>query len=111
MISPTNRAQRRRSSSPRASATTTSPSSPQAVGAGIVSITISNQSKEPASLVLEGPTDEASEEIAPNNVATIKITLDEGDYIATAGEGNEQREDVLRVGAERASSSNELLLP
>ncbi len=85
--------------------------SPQAVGAGIVSITISNQSKEPASLVLEGPTDESSEEIAPNNVATIKISLDEGDYTATAGEGNEQREDVLRVGTERASSSNELLLP
>lgn len=85
--------------------------SPQEVGAGIAAITISNQSKDPASLVLEGPTDESSEEILPNNVATIKIVLDEGEYTATAGDGNEQREDVLSVGSERASSSNELLLP
>ena len=85
--------------------------SPQEIGAGIASITISNQSKDPASLVLEGPTDEASEEILPNNVATIKIVLDEGEYTATAGEGNEQREGVLNVGSERASSSNDLLLP
>ncbi len=85
--------------------------SPQEVGAGIASITISNQSKDPAELVLEGPTDESSDEILPNNVATIKIVLDEGEYIATAGEGNDQREDVLSVGTERASSSNELLLP
>ncbi len=85
--------------------------SPKQVGAGIVAITISNQSQDPAALVLEGPTDESSAEIAPNNVATIKILLDEGDYTASAGDGNDQREDILSVGAERASSSNDLLLP
>lgn len=85
--------------------------SPKEVGAGIASITISNQSEDPAALVLEGPSDESSNEILPNNVAEIKVVLDEGEYVASAGEGNDQREALLAVGRERASSSNELLLP
>lgn len=85
--------------------------SPKEVGAGIASITIANQSKDPAALVLEGPSDESSDEILPNNVAEMKIVLDEGEYVATAGEAGGQREGLLVVGGERASSSNELLLP
>ena len=46
-----------------------SPSTAGAVGAGLATFTISNQSSDPGALILEGPTDEASDEILPGNAA------------------------------------------
>ena len=88
-----------------------SPSKPESVGAGLVTITISNQSADPATLVLEGPTDESSSEIPPGGVGGIKTELAEGAYTVTAGEGSTQQEASLEVGPDRASSQNELLNP
>ncbi len=84
--------------------------SPSAAGAGLATITISNQSQEPATLVLEGPTDEESPEITAGGTGEMKIALEEGDYTVSTLEGS-QREAKLEVGPERETSQNDLLLP
>ena len=59
--------------------------------------------------MLEGPTDEASDEIIAGGTGSLKIALEEGDYEVTDGDG--ARITELVVGPERESSQNELLLP
>ena len=93
------------------SAVKVSPSTAAAVGAGLVTVTISNQSQDPAALVLEGPTDAASDEIPAGGTGSLKTTLEEGDYVVTAGESSRAGEGSLAVGPERESAQNELLLP
>lgn len=88
-----------------------SPSSPADVGAGLATITISNQSAEPAALLLEGPTDEASEPIEPGGTGAMKIELEQGEYVVSAGDGSGARESTLEVGPPRKSAQNELGLP
>jgi hypothetical protein len=83
--------------------------SPRAVGAGLATITISNQTPDAASLVLEGPTDEASELVVGGGTGALKVALEEGTYEVTDGDGARLTE--LEVGPERESSQNELLLP
>jgi hypothetical protein len=85
--------------------------SPGLVGAGLVNFTIANQASDPVRFTLVGPTDEASNEIPPGTVASLKVNLSEGDYEASAGEGSDIRADNLKVGPERPSSQNELLQP
>jgi hypothetical protein len=85
--------------------------SPSDVGAGLVSITISNQSRDPATLTLSGPNDIASSQILPGNTADVKGELKQGDYEVSAGDDSTARGDTLTVGAERPSSQNDLLLP
>jgi hypothetical protein len=87
-----------------------SPSTAAAVGGGLATFTISNQSTEPAALVLEGPTDEASDEIPPGGTGNMKVALEKGDYVVSSGM-SDLRESSLEVGPERKSSQNELLLP
>ena len=82
---------------------------PQAVGAGLANITVSNQTEDPVHLVLEGPTDESSDEIVAGGTGTVKVELEEGDYTVSAGDGGHQAQ--LKVGAPRESSQNDLLLP
>ena len=83
--------------------------SPSNVGAGLATITISNQSPDSTSLVLEGPTDEASNEILGGGTGSMKVALKEGEYEVTDGE--DSRATELVVGPERESSQNDLLLP
>jgi hypothetical protein len=83
--------------------------SPGKAGAGLATITISNQTPDPARLVLEGPTDESSDEIIAGGVGSMKVGLEEGEYSVSDGEGD--RESELVVGPDRESSQNELLLP
>jgi hypothetical protein len=90
---------------------TVSPNSATAVGGGLATITISNQSQDPVTLTLEGPTDLAGDEIPPGAVGSMKVNLEEGEYTVTAGEASDARETTLAVGPERASSQNELLQP
>lgn len=85
--------------------------SPTEVGAGIVSFTVSNQSADEARLVVSGPTDDASAEIAAGMTGSLKTTLEPGEYEVTAGEDSSARPAALEVGPERPSSQNELLLP
>lgn len=87
-----------------------SPSSAKEVGAGLATITISNQSQEPAVLVLEGPTDDQSDEITAGGTGSMKVALEEGDYTVSA-EDSDARETKLEVGPERETSQNDLLLP
>jgi hypothetical protein len=87
-----------------------SPNSAGEVGAGLATITISNQSQDPAVLVLEGPTDAESGEIVPGGTGDIKTTLEEGDYTVSARDSS-ARDATLKVGPQRESSQNDLLLP
>ena len=59
--------------------------------------------------MLEGPTDEASDEIIAGGTGSLKIALEQGDYEVTDGGG--ARITELVVGPERESSQNELGLP
>ena len=83
------------------------------VGAGLATITISNQTQDPAKLLLEGPQDNASDEVVPGGVGTMQVDLQEGAYTVSAANdsGAGGHETTLRVGPERKSSQNELLLP
>jgi hypothetical protein len=85
--------------------------SPQSLGAGLVVLTISNQTDEPTRLTLEGPTSATSNEIPPGGTGSIKAALEQGEYEAGAGTEVDIKPATLEVGPERASSQNELLQP
>jgi hypothetical protein len=87
-----------------------SPNSAKEVAAGTATITISNQSRDPATLVLEGPTDDQSGEIIAGGTGDMKIQLEEGDYTVSAQDSG-AREGKLQVGPAGKSSQNDLLLP
>lgn len=89
---------------------TVSPNTATSVGAGLATITISNQTADPTKLVLEGPTDESSAEIVPQGTGDMRLNLEEGDYTVSAADSS-ARETKLQVGPERKSSQNDLLLP
>jgi hypothetical protein len=88
-----------------------SPRAPGAIGAGSATFTIANLSGEPGALVLEGPSDAASDEILPGNTGRLKTQLLEGEYTVSADEGPAVAETTLTIGPERESARNELLLP
>ena len=85
---------------------------PSDPGAGLVVVTISNQTDEPTQLVLEGPTDASSGEIPAGGTGSIKTALEEGDYEASTGDSlSDIRPADLTVGPPRESSQNDLLQP
>lgn len=84
---------------------------PSDPGAGLVNVTVSNQSDETTSLVLEGPTSASSNDIPPGGTGTIKASLEQGDYEAMAGAEIDIKPAKLKVGPPRDTSQNELLLP
>jgi hypothetical protein len=88
-----------------------SPRAAGAIGAGLATFTIANQSSEPGALVLEGPTDAASPEVLPGNTDRLKAELLEGEYVVSAGEDSNVAETTLTIGPRRPSAQNELLLP
>ncbi len=88
--------------------------SPDSFGAGIVNFTVSNQSDDPVSLTLVGPASEdnqASGEIPPGGVGNLKADVSQGDYEVNGGERSDARPARVKVGPERESSKDELLLP
>jgi hypothetical protein len=85
--------------------------SPRMVGAGLINLTISNQTDEPTRLTLEGPTSATSSEIPPGGTGSIKAALEEGSYEAAAGAEIDIEPAKLTVGPERPTSQNELLQP
>lgn len=87
-----------------------SPSSADELGAGLATITISNQSQDPAVLVFEGPTDQQSDEIVAGGTGELKINLEEGDYTVSVRD-SDARETKVSVGPDRETSQNDLLLP
>lgn len=84
---------------------------PSELGAGLVVITISNQTDEPTTFALEGPVEAVSDEIVPGGTASLKAELETGSYEAAAGSNTAIRPATIEVGPERESSQNDLLLP
>jgi hypothetical protein len=88
--------------------------SPDKFGAGLVNITVSNQSDDPVRLTLVGPDPDDNVEgndIPPAGVGNLKASLAEGDYEVNAGDRSDAEPAQLKVGPPRKSSSDELLLP
>ena len=84
---------------------------PAKFGAGLVVMTISNQSGDPVEIGVEGPTGGTGPTIAPGQPGNFKFNFEQGEYIVSAGEESRARDALLEVGPERASSQNDLLLP
>lgn len=90
--------------------------SPRRIGAGPISITISNQTEEARTVKLEG--NGVSERVGPVNpqdTATIQKTVVQGTYeveVASENGGTDViRPATLRVGRPRAASNDRILLP
>jgi hypothetical protein len=84
---------------------------PSDFGAGLVVMTISNQSEQPVQIGVDGPTAGEGNVIEPGSVASFKFNFEQGDYEVTPGSESDARPALLTVGPERASSQNEVLLP
>jgi hypothetical protein len=90
--------------------------SPARIGAGPVLITMSNQTRTPVTIMLDGTsvTDRVGP-VPPLDTATIQRTLEPGRYEVRAGSDvalpREIRPAELEIGRERPSSSSDLLLP
>jgi hypothetical protein len=90
--------------------------SPSRLGAGPILITISNQTRNQATITLEGASiRERVGPVPPLDTATIQRTLAPGLYEVQAGSdvalAREIRPAELEIGRERDSSSSDLLLP
>jgi hypothetical protein len=84
--------------------------SPTEVGAGLVAITVANQSSNPAAFRVDGPTKDSTGQVQPGAVLTIQDQLKTGPYTLSAP-GSGFRSATLKVGPRRPSSQNKLLLP
>jgi hypothetical protein len=90
--------------------------SPSRVGGGPVIILVSNQTQRAHTLTLDGGgTIDTVGPINPLDTAKLQQTLKPGQYTIKAGspaaEARTLKPGVLSVGPERASSSNQVLLP
>jgi hypothetical protein len=90
--------------------------SPAKVGAGQVTITISNQTDGPKTVTLDGGGKTATVgPVGPLDTAEITRTLEPGSYEVRAGSERAVRKEIapatLAIGKERQSSSGDLLLP
>jgi hypothetical protein len=90
--------------------------SPNKVGAGPVTITVSNQSGKSRTLTLDGNgIQESVGPINPLDTAKLQKTLKPGRYRVTAGSeaatATAIRPAVLVIGKERQSGSDKVLLP
>jgi hypothetical protein len=84
--------------------------SPSKFGAGLVNFTVANLSEAPIRFSVTGPKRASTVEIQPGAPDYLKMNLTEGTYEATASRPR-IRSATIRVGPERQSSQNELLLP
>ncbi|MEA2308622.1 MAG: hypothetical protein QOG41_1631 [Thermoleophilaceae bacterium] len=91
---------------------------PSKLGAGPVTILISNQSKQSHTVTLEGGPHNTTEQVGPINpldAARIQETLEPGTYTVKAGSDRAAARQIkpatLAVGKERESSSGQVLLP
>jgi hypothetical protein len=84
--------------------------SPKEFGAGLVNFTIANLTTDPGTLRVSGPVDADTQEIPPGGVETIKVEMRTGTYEASVS-GIAVRPLSFKVGPERPSGQNDLLLP
>jgi hypothetical protein len=90
--------------------------SPSRLGAGPILITMSNQTRNPITITLDGASvRDRVGPVPPLDTATIQTTLDPGIYEVRAGSDvalpREIRPAELEIGRERRSSSGDLMLP
>jgi hypothetical protein len=86
--------------------------SPANFGAGPVVIIASNQSSGSQTLTIEGPRLKQSVgPISPEDTATLKVTVEPGEYTLTAGAASSSKPARLTVGTKRPSAQNKLLQP
>ena len=83
---------------------------PDAVGAGLVNMTISNQSADEVQLAFDGPTSARSPEIPAGGVGSVQFQLETGDYVVEPSVPTIGTTEMV-VGRERESSKDILLLP
>jgi hypothetical protein len=84
--------------------------SPRNFGAGLAIFTVANLTNQSGSLAIHGPVTAATGEIPPSGTGSVKVDLKSGSYEASA-DGIAVRPFQFKVGPERASAGNELLLP
>ena len=86
--------------------------SPDEVGAGPVTLLVSNQSGAGQTLTVDGPRLRRSVgPIPPDDTATVKLTLGTGDFTVAAEDSAGLDPAAIKVGAPRDTAQNELLLP
>ena len=83
---------------------------PRAIGAGLATFTISNQSADDVQLAFDGPNSAQTDEIPAGGVGQIQFELQTGEYsvepsVPTISAG------TMSVGAKRPSAQNILELP
>jgi hypothetical protein len=86
--------------------------SPAEFGAGPITLLISNGSGASQTLTIDGPRLRRSlGPINPQDTATVRLRIEPGEFTISAAESAGLREARLRVGPERPSAQNQLLLP
>ena len=84
--------------------------SPDKFGAGVVNFTVANLSGSPITFSVDGPKKASTAQIQPGAPDYLKMNLSEGTYRATVG-NSRIKPATIKVGPERPSSQNQLLLP
>ena len=84
--------------------------SPREFGAGLVNFTVANLTNRTGSLAIHGPVDATTNPIGPGDADTIKVQMLTGSYEASTN-GFSVRPFSFKVGPERPTGQNQLLLP
>ena len=86
--------------------------SPAKFGAGPITLLVVNQSGATQTVTIDGPRVRQSVgPINPEDTATLKVTVQPGDYAVSTDESAGLRPARLTVGPKRPSGQNTLLLP
>jgi hypothetical protein len=86
--------------------------SPDKFGAGPITLLLANQSGASQTVTVDGPRLRQSVgPINPEDTATLKVTVQPGEYTLAAAEAAGLRPARLTVGPKRPSAQNTLLLP
>ncbi len=83
---------------------------PDDVGAGLATVTISNQSEGAVELRFDGPNSARTPEIAAGETGSLQFQLETGEYLVETSVPT-IRSGLIAVGPVRESAKNELLLP
>ena len=83
---------------------------PDRVGAGLATITISNQSADDVEVSLDGPSSASTDAIPAGSVGSLQLELESGKYSVDSNVPT-IASSTMSVGAPRPSAQNELLLP
>ena len=75
-----------------------------------MNFTVANLSSSPITFSVNGPTEGIDGQIQPGAPDYLKMNLKEGTYQATVG-NSKIKPATIKVGPERPSSDNQLLLP